>query len=230
MPPNAFTITSQTILLTLPTLPLLLLLLAYCTKLPNATDDLLSNIALGKIWDTEASIRRCLRPIHVARWCSTPSLMGCVRVPIIINCKRWNTPLHGKNGFLIAMGGGCFWAKLLMVFNFGTNVVWMLTGSLLKLLFERVGAVVWGALTLPLITLSLQQLQGGHSSTNHAQLQLHVITTSVCFASTTVLFFSLWFDCPWSILDLQSKGTQIALLQLLILPTPTPLTAAATST
>ena len=47
---------------------------------PNTTDDLLSNIALGKIWDTEASIRRCLRPIHVVSWCSTPSLMGCVRV------------------------------------------------------------------------------------------------------------------------------------------------------
>ena len=158
------------------------------------TDDLLSNIALGKIWDTEASIRRCLRPIHVARWCSTPPLME----PIIINCKRWNTPLHGKIGFLIAMGGDCFWAKLSIVFNFGTNVVWMLTGSLLKLLFERVGAVVWGALILPLITLSLQQLQGEHSSTNHAQLQLHIITPSVCFDSTTVLFFSLWFDCPWS--------------------------------
>ena len=42
---------------------------------------------------------------------------------------------------------------------------------------------------MPLITLSLQQLQGGHSSTNHAQLQLHVITPSVCFDSATALFY-----------------------------------------
>ena len=75
------------------------------------------------------------------------------------------------------------------------------------LLFEGVGADVWGALTLPLITLSLQQLQGGHSSTNHVQLQLHIITPSVCFDSSTVLFFSHWFDCQWSILDLSSSST-----------------------